>query len=179
MTTSVSVKTPIYSAVLGSRFSEAAIVEITPDLHQIFRSTGGHAPASIVERARDKNSALHKHFEWNNTIAGEAHRITQARELVRAINVTIIVKGCEAPIKTRALVHVYDGDVRVYRPIGEVLDNPDDREAFLLRALRELEVLQRKYQVLTQLEEGFAAVRRDRASTQKEKPKEPGIIRAK
>ena len=47
--------------------------------------SGALLPSTIVKEATPKKSKLHDCFEWNNKKAGDAHRITQARELLRKI----------------------------------------------------------------------------------------------
>jgi hypothetical protein len=52
----------------------------------------GRAPngADILEDARPVGSPLHEHFEWDDAEAAEAHRLSQARELVASIRVTVV-----------------------------------------------------------------------------------------
>ena len=42
-------------------------------------------PSSLLERARDKESELHKCFEWDNDVAAERYRITQAGNIIRML----------------------------------------------------------------------------------------------
>jgi len=39
-------------------------------------------PEEVVESARDENSPIHNNFEWDNTVAGRAYRLWQARQLI-------------------------------------------------------------------------------------------------
>lgn len=41
--------------------------------------------AAVVDAARDEDSPLHEHFEWDDSVAGEQFRIIQARQIIRAI----------------------------------------------------------------------------------------------
>ena len=43
----------------------------------------------VLSEARDEDSPLHKHFEWDNTVAAEAHRRQQARVLIQRCKITI------------------------------------------------------------------------------------------
>lgn len=45
---------------------------------------------NVVDEARDEDSPLHPHFEWDDSIAGEAHRMAQARELIRSVRVSYV-----------------------------------------------------------------------------------------
>ena len=41
--------------------------------------------AAVVDAARDEESPLHEHFEWDDSLAGEQFRLIQARQIIRAI----------------------------------------------------------------------------------------------
>jgi beta-galactosidase/beta-glucuronidase len=61
------------------------------------RDAGNLTPEAVVEDARNVKSPLHSLFEWDDTKAGIAWRIAQARAIIRAMtfitqsNETIIV----------------------------------------------------------------------------------------
>lgn len=50
-------------------------------------SQDGLKPRAVLAMAKSNRHPLHKHFEWDNEIAGEAYRLEQARELIRIIRV--------------------------------------------------------------------------------------------
>ena len=39
-------------------------------------------PQQIVDAARDEGTELHRCFEWNDSVAAEKYRLTQARTIV-------------------------------------------------------------------------------------------------
>ena len=43
----------------------------------------------ILDAAKSPKSALHSHFEWDDTVAGHQFRLSQARHLMRVIRVEI------------------------------------------------------------------------------------------
>lgn len=49
-------------------------------------------PHEVVLRARDPKSRLHSYFEWNDRAAGDAHRLEQARELIRSVRFVVTRK---------------------------------------------------------------------------------------
>lgn len=51
---------------------------------------GRFAPNDVVEAARDEDSPLHAFFEWDDSLAAEAHRVEQARRLIRSVRVEIV-----------------------------------------------------------------------------------------
>ena len=67
----------------------ARIVDALLELENQF---GQITPELVVEAAGDPASPLHKHFEWNNEIAGEQHRIDQARNLITSVKVQIEIR---------------------------------------------------------------------------------------
>ncbi len=75
----------IYKFAPSSGFSgnaENAYLE----LEDIREQNGGRLqPRNIVDVARNKNSSLHTHFEWDDTKAADEHRKNTARRLVRSI----------------------------------------------------------------------------------------------
>jgi hypothetical protein len=46
-------------------------------------------PESVVAAAKDPDSPLHSHFDWNNDSAAHKHRLEQARALIRSVRVEI------------------------------------------------------------------------------------------
>ena len=43
----------------------------------------------VVDDARDPESPLHKHFEWDDEIAASAYRIDKARAIIRSVKVVV------------------------------------------------------------------------------------------
>ena len=60
------------------------------ELSAIEQEDGRIDAARVVQRAADKASALHKHFEWNDAVAGPLYRLHQARHLVLALRVEVV-----------------------------------------------------------------------------------------
>lgn len=46
-------------------------------------------PDHVVEEAKDVNHPFHDRFEWDDAKAGHAHRINQARALIRSVQVVV------------------------------------------------------------------------------------------
>jgi len=58
-------------------------------------------PVSVVEAARDVNSPLHAHFEWDNGEAADKWREEQARNLIRSVTIEV---NAGTPVMVRAYV---------------------------------------------------------------------------
>lgn len=119
----------------------------------------GLTPQAVVDASRRKNSLLHDYFEWDDTIAAEKYRETQASYLIRQIE--IVSTGTSEPV--RAFVSVTCGDEtasRTYINVERALSTPQTREEVLERALSELRAFERKYAGLEELADIIDAIRR-------------------
>jgi hypothetical protein len=154
---------------MDSGIAPDAIAEI----RSIYVATGGAALApSVVDQARDPHSALHGYFEWDDTLAAEAHRLSQAENLIRRVKVTILPSGSSAPVQVRAYIATRElrdaatglGDTAIsgappgsYRALEDVKGTSAYEEAVLSNIQTDLIRLRHKYRLH---EEAFkAAVR--------------------
>ena len=97
----------------------------------------GLTAEKVVAKARDKNSPLHKFFEWDDTHAAKEWRIQQARVLIHEIKV--VIEDKEYVGFQNVTVQTTDGSQRLYLPVREVVSNKDLREQILQRALNQQE----------------------------------------
>lgn len=108
--------------------------------------SGGHlVPNAVVEAARDRKSPLHRHFEWDDAIAAEKHRLHQARSMIRCINV--IDTRTESGV-IRAFVSIHDKGGVSYRTMEEVLSSADLQAKILAAAERDLLAFESRYKAL-------------------------------
>lgn len=139
-----------WSAV-GTRFGADAqkcyeeIMEICDDLESA-------SPQDILEKARNKDSELHKCFTWDDGIAAEKWRINEARLVTRQL----VIKEVEVP-KDRPEVRLfYKTDSESgYKPTQMILQKEDEYKALLERAWNELRAFKAKYAMLEELREIF------------------------
>jgi hypothetical protein len=60
--------------------------DLRDQLQNIADKYGGRiTPAYVVDEARPPSHPLHHRFEWDDRIAGEAHRRRQAQELIQSV----------------------------------------------------------------------------------------------
>lgn len=116
-------------------------VDVKSLLLEIGDSNGGVIhPEDVVDAARPDTSPLHPHFEWDDSVAAEKHRVWQARQLIRNVHVT--VETPDGPTRVRALLNVVDDDGRQgYRAAEEVLSTPVLRDQFLARIRSDVRLL--------------------------------------
>lgn len=116
-------------------------------LDEISKKNGGELhPKAVVEAARAKKHPLHQHFEWDDTLAAEAYRIDQARNLIRIVRVEDV--NTEEGT-ARAFVSIAGKDGTSYRSMEDVKRSADLQLALLQSAERDLEAFQRRFRELT------------------------------
>jgi hypothetical protein len=120
---------------------------------------GGFTAEKVVDDARSESSPLHAAFTWDDAVAAERQRLSEAGYLVRSI-VTIRKEADGSEREDRAFVPVVVREVeeRRYLPIATAMSDDDYREQVLRRALGEMLTLRRKYRDLEALARIFAAI---------------------
>lgn len=119
-------------------------------------------PERVVEAARPKTSPIHDQFEWDNSAAAEKYRLLQASELIRVSVEIIDCGGNRDPVMVRAFTSLTTerGVSGGYRATVQVLSNKQMREQMLADAIAELRAFERRYAILKELAEVFAASRK-------------------
>lgn len=129
------------------------------ELQRIYETNGTLTPSAVVEESRPVSAPLHAVFEWDDTIAAEEHRKSQARQLVRAVVLAPDPRKGEATPPVRAFVSVSMPDAptqRTYKPVVEALQNQQDAAAVKARLLKELLALRQRYVDLMDFDEQIA-----------------------
>ena len=120
------------------------------ELGEILQKSPGRVlqAQSVVDKARDVKSSLHGLFEWDDSKAGEAYRLEQARGVIRlyfiVIEPTPVSRGHRLkfkPATTRGLVSLQKDREKPgggYRAVMDVLKDPDLRQQLVKEALEEL-----------------------------------------
>ena len=117
-----------------------------------------YTPKDIVNLARDEKTELHKLFDWDDSVAAERWRETQARYIVRCICVdTNEMTGKKLEVPIRAIVSTNER-TKEYQPMTVVFKESDAYERLLNEALAELQAFQKKYKALKELEPVFDAI---------------------
>lgn len=146
----------IYKWKSGSRVSADA--QKVGEVCERLERKGNLTPKALVDASRRKNAALHDLFEWDNEIAAEKYRETQASYLIRSIE--IVATGTSEPV--RAFVSVtanVETTERTYINVERALSTNGTREEVLAIALAELRAFERKYANLEELASVLAAIR--------------------
>lgn len=107
---------------------------------------GELTPLAVVNSARPKNSPLHKHFEWDDALAAEAHRLDQARNLIRIVSVK---DASTEEGMTRAFQSIASKSGTSYRHIEEIKSSVELQLALLRQAEGDLQAFEKRYRSLT------------------------------
>lgn len=107
----------------------------------------GLTPQKLVDVSRDVNHPLHGEFEWDDSVAAEAYRIVQAKQLIRDIT---IVKD-EAEKKNDRGFVITPGQNHVYVPLHDALNNEVWKDNLLNAAKRDMIAFIAKYRRLKEL----------------------------
>lgn len=117
-------------------------------LTDIYHRRGSLTPRDVVEESTPADSPLHHRFEWNDGVAGDKYRLTQASALIRSAKVRFIEPDSREAKEVRAFVSVREAvepERCGYQPTEEVLADPL-ASAILLRELeRAISDLKRRY----------------------------------
>lgn len=144
--------------------------KVKEELEFVRSNTNGILRAQdVVEYAKDPSTELHRHFEWDDNKAAEAHRLNQARML---INVCVIVNPVNNK-KIKAYVSLKSERKHGigYRAVVDVLKDSFLTEELMQDALKDLERFQEKYNRLkeaTELGPVFSAIETVRTKTVKQ-----------
>lgn len=108
-------------------------------------------PADVVDAARQETSPLHRYFTWDDASAAVAHRLEQARALIRRVKIVYKDEPEQPPRRVRAFINVDPGGESVsrsYLPLDAVAADDVLRERALAEAKRDLDMLAAKYRHL-------------------------------
>ena len=119
-------------------------------VHEEIEKIDEITPENIVSRARDKNSELHKCFEWDDTKAAGKYRLWQARNI--CANLIIVERETE---EQQPRAFYVAGQNESYQPIQTILRDEDSYQKLLTRAKAELKSFKQKYSMLKELQQIF------------------------
>lgn len=130
--------------ITGSTGADSqAIGECMVNLAQ--RHGGKLQPQDVVDEARDEKHPIHRHFEWDDAIAAEAHRRDQAREL---INCVVVERGDDAR-REPLFVAINEGRGGTFhRLFAEVRTNPQLQWLLMEQATNDLIAWEKRYREL-------------------------------
>jgi len=137
---------PIKAQVVGEHFE------------QLEKQQGHITPKIVLESARSETSAIHPCFEWNDDVAAEKYRETQAGLLIRNLTVKMIETGEKQTEPVRAYVSIKQSDSSEFISLQNVLKDDELTQKMLEQAKNELNAFAKKYSALQELSKVFEVI---------------------
>ena len=134
------------------------------EFERIENKYGELSPQKVLDESRSENAVLHSCFEWNNDVAAEKYRLSQAHDLIRHITVKVIQKEHEEPTLIRAFVNTSPNPTQrepfpgTYISVSKAMSDEATRRQVLLNAWSELQAFSRKYSNLSELKPIFDVI---------------------
>lgn len=122
----------------------------TKELETIKKSRGGILRAEdVIKFARNKKSALHTRFIWDDTKAAHQFRLCQARDIIRVA--VIIEVNTSQPFRAYVSLSDERGKEGGYRAIAQVMDDKFLRQRLLDDCYNDLVLFRNKYAALEKI----------------------------
>lgn len=121
----------VYQFKPGSRLKGDAATVATHLEKIANKNAGDLRPEAVVEAARTKRSPLHEFFEWDDSAAAHEYRLTQARHLIRSIEVITVDDGDRVNAFHNVVVKNDDNDEvrsRAYVTLQRAMTDDDLRQ---------------------------------------------------
>ena len=117
------------------------------ELERLREENGGLLTvAAIVEAAKEEDSPLHRHFDWDDTHAAEKYREWQARALIQKCKITVEHRPDTV---VRAYVSVpSDRKEGGYRSVQDVINDVDLKASILKEMRVRIAYWQKQYYLL-------------------------------
>ena len=128
---------------------------------ELSESAEGLTPKRLVDVSRPDEAPLHEEFEWDDAVAGEKYRETQANNIIRSIvvvesdieterNLKLNLVDEEEPAKDRGFVSTGE-NTHHYVPLHIAMTNDVWRKNLLESAKRDMRAFTIKYNRLEEL----------------------------
>lgn len=110
----------------GTTIPGVEAVDAYQELERIRKENDGLEPEAVVQQAADPECILHAGFEWDDSKAAHAHRLQQARLIIRSVQVVI-----ESTPPRHIYVNVTTDDRQRYERQTDAASSPALKEAAL------------------------------------------------
>ena len=139
-------------------FSYKTSANVAGEVCEELDRTVGLTPENLVNASRPEDAPLHSEFEWDDAIAAEEYRRTQARQMICNLSIVIDEQKQEPVRAFFSLQSGFRKNAGTYEGTITIMSNEEKRQKLLDNAKRELEAFRKKYELLTELSEVFAAI---------------------
>lgn len=104
----------------GTTYADLPAGLAVEELNKIAENNGGITAEAVVAAARPKSSPLHVAFEWDDSAAGAAYRLDQARRLIKSVELVV-----DDVVPVPVFYNIKTAEGRVYQPAEAVVQNTD------------------------------------------------------
>lgn len=133
-----------------------ADAQVAGEMCEKLEADGNLTAQSLLDANRPADAPLHNEFEWDDGIAAEEYRKSQARHI---INCLCVIKETDGGKKEPQRVFFnIRREEHEYKHIDTIIRSQDDTAMLLQTALKELEAFERKYSQLKELSRVFDAI---------------------
>ena len=134
-----------YVAHVATGFTDNDARVIGEELERLCGEVDTLSPDEVIEKAKSSSSPLHDYFMWDDDVAAEMYRKTQARHMLRSIH--IVRQEDDEPARAfhPVTIKVNEHEERGYVTLNRVLSEEDLLEQVRHRAFQELSSWQRRY----------------------------------
>lgn len=150
---------PVYTPTPNSRLTLAQAAAYGPVLMALQQQHTFLKPAHVVQAAKNQRSPLHGYFNWDDASAAQAHRLEQARYLLRSIAIQQAPAQPKAPPKSIRVFHQVTtttkdkaGPVRHYQDIFTVREKEDYMRQIIADAKAAFVSAKRRFEAYEHLE---------------------------
>lgn len=138
------------------KLKDRAVIETLKQIAE--QNDGVLLPEIIVAAARSKKSPLHDYFTWDDSKAAREHRLQQARQLLSVVVEYVGSEGHGREQRVFVSLRKDRAGEGGYRPLVNVLESPQLRDALLRDVLQEMAFFRQKYAELKELVIVFQAM---------------------
>lgn len=121
---------------------------------EIYAIGGEVTPSQVLEKARSKDTELHKCFDWNDKSCAEKWRLHTARNVINHL----VIKVSEQEDRPAPRVFYKTSQDTGYQRTEYIIKDIDEYQQLLDQAMRELRIFKEKYKTLTELNEIFELI---------------------
>lgn len=138
---------------LGSFYQGVKAEEVVAELNKI--STETITPEQVLDAARDENSLLHRFFEWDDSVAAEKYRKSQAQQMLLKISYV----SDDEDAKPKRYYHNVSYATGEYHSVSYIFKHEDAYELLKKRALDYLRAAESKFAEVKELDSVWDAIR--------------------
>ena len=143
-----------FRAKEGRSLGQQAAEEVGPEIHALIQESADKeiTPQDYLNWARSNpESASHKHFTWEDTVAAKRWRVHEARNIINSVEIKIIDnRGDEEFVPAFLNIVVRDSEddwtaTRVYSPFEVIADDEEKSKQIVERAMRDFMSWRKRY----------------------------------